>query len=147
MFDERFFHIIGEEIELHLIDTYEGKQERLPFYWWNIVLKSEQVAVGKISLRLGHNVHSYYDGNIGYEVDEAYRGHHYALLACQLVLEVAKHHQMEKIYLTCDYDNAASYKTIERLGAKLIEEVTPPKNWLYYFDGVKKHKIYELLIG
>ena len=54
--------------------------------------------------------------NIGYEVDEAYRGNHYALAACQLVLQVARYHDTSKIYLTCNYDNMASSKTIEKLG-------------------------------
>ena len=144
LFNKDFYYIERDNIELRLIATYEGKDGALPFYWWDIILKPNNIAVGKISFRVGHNYHSYYNGNIGYEVDEAYRGHHYALLACQLVLRVAQYHKMEKIYLTCDYDNAASYKTIEKLGAKLIEEVLPPKDWIYYHDGIEIHKIYEL---
>ena len=131
IFHESLYHIEGDDIELQLIDTYEADGDALPFYWWNIILKVANVPVGKISFRIGHNYHSYYNGNIGYEIDEEYRGHNYALSACQLVLRAAQYHKMNKIYLTCDYDNAASYKTIEKLGAKLIEEVEP-------------HKIYEL---
>lgn len=146
LFHESFFNIIGEHLELRLINTYEGKDGSLPFYWWDIVLKSDNIAIGKISFRIGHNYHSYYNGNIGYEIDETYRGNHYALLACQLVLQVAQYHNMDKIYLTCDYDNEASYKTIEKLGAKLIEEVRPPEDYIYYYEGIANHKIYELSI-
>ncbi|MBQ8638947.1 MAG: GNAT family N-acetyltransferase [Lachnospiraceae bacterium] len=146
LFCKDFSYIEGETIELRLIDTYEGGNGALPFYWWDIVQKTNHAAVGKISLRIGHNYHSYYNGNIGYEVDEGYRGHHYSLLACQLVLKVAQYHNMEKIYLTCDYDNVASCKTIEKLGAKRIEEVLPPKDYIYYNDEMKIHKIYELNI-
>lgn len=74
---------------------------------------------------------------------------HYALLACRLVLQCAKFYKMEKIYLTCDYDNIASYKIIENLcgfGATLVEETVPPKDYIFYYDGIAKHKIYELLI-
>ena len=144
LFNKEFYHVEGDNIELHLIDTYEGGKDELPFYWWNIVLKSNNVAVGKISFRIGHNYHSYYNGNIGYEVDEEYRGHYYALLACQLILKVAQYHKMEKIYLSCDYDNVASYKTIEKLGAKLIEEVLPPKDYIFYYDEIKIQRIYEM---
>lgn len=143
-FNKDFGYIEGENINLRLIDTYEGEDGELPFYWWDIILKPQNIAIGKVSFRIGHNYHSYYNGNIGYEVDEEYRGHHYALLACQLMLRVAHYHQMEKIYLTCDHDNVASYKTIEKLGATLIEEVLPPKDWIYYHEGVETHKIYEL---
>lgn len=147
LFREDLYHIDGEEIELRLIDTYTRENGELPFYWWNIVLKSKDLAVGKISFRIGHNYHSYYNGNIGYEIDEAYRGHHYSLSACQLVLKAARYHKMDKLNLTCDYDNVASYKTIEKLGAKLIEEALPPQDYIFYHDGMKKHKIYELSVA
>ena len=146
IFNKDFYYIDGENIELRLIDTYEGEDGALPFYWWDIVLKPNNVAVGKISFRIGHNYHSYYNGNIGYEVDEEYRGHHYSLLACQLVLKVAQYHKMDKIYLTCDYDNIASYKTIEKLGAVLVEEVLPPKDYIFYDEEMEIHRIYELKI-
>jgi len=146
LFSRDFYYIEGDDIDLRLIDTFDGEDGALPFYWWDIILKSDDVAIGKISFRIGHNYHSYYNGNIGYEVDEEYRGHHYALLACRLVLKVAQYHKMGKIYLTCDYDNVASYKTIEKLGAKLIEEVLPPKDYIFYHDGIEVQKIYELTI-
>lgn len=146
LFNKDLYHIDGEIIELRLIDTYEGRDGALPFYWWDIILKQNNVAVGKISFRIGHNYHSYYNGNIGYEVDEEYRGHHYSLLACQLVLKVAQYHKMEKIYLSCDYDNVASYKTIEKLGANLVEEVLPPKDYIFYDEEMEIQRIYELKI-
>ena len=146
IFNKNFYYIEGEHIELRLIDTYDSEDRELPFYWWDIILKQNHIAIGKISFRIGHNYHSYYNGNIGYEIDEEYRGHHYALLACQLVLRVAQYHKMDRIYLTCDYDNVASFKTIEKLGAKFIEEVLPPKDWIFYYDEVPPHKIYELSV-
>ena len=146
LFNKDLYYIVGEDMELCLIDTDEAEDGALPFYWQNIILKSNKVVVGKISFRIGHNYHSYYNGNIGYEVDEEYRGHHYALLACQLLLKVAQYHKMEKLYLTCDYDNVASYKTIEKLGANLVEEVLPPKDYIFYYEGIEIHRIYELEI-
>ena len=108
IFNKNFYYIEGEHIELRLIDTYDSEDGELPFYWWDIILKQNHIAIGKISFRIGHNYHSYYNGNIGYEIDEEYRGHHYALPACQLVLRVAQYHKMDRIYLSCDYDNVAS---------------------------------------
>ena len=146
IFDESLYRIEGECIELQLIDTFEEKDGALPFYWWNIVLKSEDKAIGKISFRIGYNYHVYFNGNIGYEIDEAYRGNNYAYLACQLVLQCAKFYKMERIYLTCDYANIASYRTIEKLGATLVEEIVPPKDYIFYYEGIAKHKIYELAL-
>jgi len=145
-FDKELFHIIGDTLELRLIVTYKGADEELPFYWWNIILRSTDTVIGKISFRIGHNFHSYYNGNIGYEIDEVYRGHRYALQACRLALKAARCHKMERVYLTCNCDNIASYKTIDHLGAILIEEVVPPESYIYYYKGISKHKIYELCL-
>ena len=146
IFNEKFFNIYGDVLNLSLIDVFVPDNGDLPFYWWNIVLKSNNTVIGKISLRLGANYHSYYNGNVGYEIDKQYQGHHYALLACQMLLPVAKQHNMTRLYLTCDCDNIPSYKTIERLGGKLVAEVVPPKDYFYYYEGISKQKIYELEI-
>ncbi len=146
IFDETFFNVSGKILDLRLIGVFEPENGDLPFYWWDVILKSENKAIGKISLRLGENYHSYYNGNIGYEIDEEYRGHHYAFWACQMVLDIAEKHNLKKLYLSCDYDNVASYKTIERLGGALVEEVVPPTDYLYFFEGIVKQRIYELKI-
>ena len=146
IFNKKFYYISDKEIELKLIDVYPSNNGAIPFYWWNIYLKNNNEKVGSISFRIGHNYHSYYNGNIGYEVDEKYQGNNYAYKACKLLVDVAKYHQMDKIYFSCKYDNIPSYKTIEKLGGKLIEEVIPPKDYIYFFEGMGLHKIYELII-
>lgn len=108
IFNKNYFNVFGEILDLRLINVFEPENGDLPFYWWDIILKSDNTAIGKISLRLGENRHSYYNGNIGYEIDKEYQGYNYALLACQMVLPVAKAHRMDKLYLTCDYDNTPS---------------------------------------
>ena len=146
IFNKNFFTISNDELELRLVDVYPSTKGAIPFYWWNVYLKSKDVKIGSISFRIGHNYHSYYNGNIGYEIDEEYQGNNYAYKACKMLMDVAIYHQMDKIYFSCTYDNIASYKTIEKLGGKLIEEITPPKDYIYYFVGIKLHKIYELEI-
>ena len=146
IFNSGLFNISGDEIELKLIDTYKGAQGALPFYWWDIILKEKNIKIGKISFRIGNNYHSFYNGNIGYEIDNEYRGNKYAYKACKLLLDVARYHEIKKLNLSCDYDNIASYKTIEKLGGKLIEEIKPPIDYMYYYDEMPIKKIYELII-
>ncbi len=146
IFNKNFFNISNEELELRLIDVYPSDKGAIPFYWWNIYLKSKGIKIGSISFRIGHNYHSYFNGNIGYEIDKEYQGNNYACKACKVLMEVAKYHQMDKIYLSCDCDNIASYKTIEKLGSKLIEEVKPPMDYIYYYEGIPSKKIYVLKI-
>jgi len=119
VFNRALYYIEGDDIELHLIGTYKAEDSVSPFYCWDIILKSNNVDVGNISFRIGKNYHSAYNDSIGYEVDEEYKGYHYALLACQAVLKVVQYHKMEKINLTYDYDNVASYKTIEKTWSKI----------------------------
>ena len=143
-FLKKFFSVDGDVVCLRLLETVEGNGHELPFYWWSIVEKAVGVRVGKISLRLGHNYHSYWNGNVGYEVDEPFRGHHYAALALQLIFPIAKAHGMDHLFVSCDEDNAASYKTIEACGGNLLEISYPPKDWIYYRPGLPLKRIYRI---
>ncbi len=137
-----FYTLKSDLLTLKLIDFYEENGPEIPFYWYDIILNSTNQKVGKISIRIGHNYHSYYGGNIGYEVDKEFRGNHYALEACKMVVPVARAYGMTKIYLTCDEDNIASYKTMERFGAELEEIVQIPKDYAWYYDGIAMKRIY-----
>lgn len=83
--------------------------------------------VGGIGLRIGTNPEiEMFSGNIGYHVYPPARGRHFAERACRLLLPLARRHGMEKLWITCNPDNAASRRTCERLGAKLVDIVTIP---------------------
>lgn len=142
-FQQGFEFIYGETVSLSLIDTY-GQKTSLPFYWWNILVNNK--CVGKISLRIADNIDAYWDGNIGYEIDEEYRGHNYAYEATKLVIDVAKKHNMDKLYFSCEYDNIASMRTIEKLGGIFLEENVPSKDYAYYHKGMPKYRIYILKV-
>ena len=90
------------------------------------------------------NGRKYYNGHIGYEVDEGARGHGYARRACALVLDVARFHGMKRLYLTCAEDNAASYRTIEKLGGRLLEICGMPRDYFAWYEGIPRHRIYQL---
>ena len=144
-FFSNFDTISDGEITLRISQKYQGDDELLPFYYYDICVGD--IAVGKISVRIGNNYHLYYNGNIGYEIDKEYRGNNYAYNACKLVLQVAKAHGMIELILTCDESNIASYKTIEKLGADLIEIVKPPKDYFAYREDIEKQRIYKLQLS
>ncbi len=143
-FMNNFDILSNDEVTLKIYQKYQGDDELLPFYYYDIFVGD--TAVGKISIRIGSNYHSYYNGNIGYEIDKEYRGNNYSYKACKLVFQVAKVHGMSKLILTCDESNIASYKTIEKLGAELIEITKPPKDYFAYRDNMEKQRIYKLHI-
>jgi tagatose 1,6-diphosphate aldolase len=83
--------------------------------------------VGGIGLRIGTSAEiEMYSGNIGYHVYPPARGRHFAERACRLVLPLARRHGMERLWITCNPENAASRRTCERLGARLVDIVTIP---------------------
>ena len=143
-FLDEFDMLCQDEVALKILEKNHGNEEILPFYYYDICVGD--VIVGKISIRIGSNYHSYYNGNIGYEVDEEYRGNGYAYKACRLVLQVARAHGMTELILACKESNIASYKTIEKLGAELIEIVKPPKDYFAYYEEMEKQRIYKLFI-
>lgn len=120
----------NDEIRLELEKTADGDEEKdwVPAYYFAIV-NNEGIKVGGCDLRIGHNDRLYYGGNIGYHVDEAYRGHHYAQKACLLLFELAKRHDLKYVIITCNPDNDASRKTCEYAGGELLEIAQlPPDN-------------------
>lgn len=144
LFSNDFDFLESKRLSLQIIEKNPGNDVEIPYYYYEIIEKKTRKSVGKISIRIGCNFHSYYNGHIGYEIDQEYRGHNYALEAAKLVLEIAKFHQMEFLYLTCEENNYASIKTIEKLGGKLIDEKKPPKSYFGYYEGSGRYKIYKL---
>ena len=141
-FLDRFDEIDGGDMTLRVIEKNPGGGAVLPFYYYDIFV--ENVAVGKISIRIGDDFHTYYNGHIGYEINEEARGHGYTRRACELVLSVARAHGMSRLYVTCTEDNAPSYRTIEKLGGSLLEICDVPREYFAWFEGIKRHRIYQV---
>ena len=119
-FDTEFLN--SDEIRLVLERTAEGDPVRnwVPAYHFAICDPKGR-KMGVCDLRIGHNENLYYGGNIGYRIEEEYRGHHYAGKACLLLFELAKKHDLGYVIITCDPDNLPSRKTCEYAGGKLLE--------------------------
>lgn len=117
----------NDEIQLKLEKTVEGNVEKdwVPAYHFAICNK-EGTKMGVCDLRIGHNDKLYYGGNIGYRIEEEYRGNHYAGKACLLLFELARIHNLEYVIITCNPDNVASRKTCEYVGGELLEVVELP---------------------
>ena len=118
-----------DELQLVLEKTVDGDADKswVPAYHFAIC-DPAGVKMGVCDLRIGHNERLYYGGNIGYRVDEAYRGHHYAAKACLLLFELARKHQLGHILITCNPNNHASRKTCEYVGATLLETAELPED-------------------
>ncbi|MDX9691751.1 MAG: GNAT family N-acetyltransferase [Acholeplasmataceae bacterium] len=143
-FNQNFIIIKGDTLTLKLIETCVGDDKVIPFYYYDVYLNSLSSAIGKISIRIGHNEHSYINGNVGYEIEETFRGYGYAKLAVEMTYEIAKFHGMTHLIISCGEDNHSSKRVINKLGGIHIETIAPPKNYVFYYDGIPKHSIYRI---
>lgn len=137
----------NDEINLVLERTADGNEEKglVPAYHFAIC-NQDGIKMGVCDLRIGHNDKLYYGGNIGYRVDEEYRGHHYAGKACLLLFELAKMHQLEYVIITCNPDNYASRKTCEYAGGELLETVELPADNDMREDGETEKCIFKFIL-
>lgn len=143
-FLEEFNTLHDDKITLKICEKVQGNNVLLPFYYYDIYENRTNQCIGKISIRIGDNYHSYYNGHIGYEIDKNYRGKHYSYYAIMLVIKVAKAHEMNSIYLTCKESNIASRKIIEKTNAKLMEITKIPKDCFFWSVGIEDYYVYTL---
>lgn len=118
----------NNEIQLVLEKTVPGNAEKgwVPAYHFAIC-NPAGTKMGVCDLRIGHNDALYYGGNIGYRIEEEYRGHHYAGKACLLLFELARKHGLDYLIITCNPDNFPSRKTCEYAGGTLLEIAQLPE--------------------
>jgi tagatose 1,6-diphosphate aldolase len=102
---------------------------RVPAYQFRMQSAAGEY-IGRIRLRVGWNDDIVrYAGQVGYAVDPAFRGRRYAERACRMIIPVAQRHGMQHLWITCQPDNVASRRTLERLGAECVGVVDVPADY------------------
>jgi RimJ/RimL family protein N-acetyltransferase len=126
--------ISGSIVDLKL-ESHHMKTEYHPYdsYDFGIYIHGTRTRVGYCDLRIGMSEELYYAGNVGYRINEAYRGHGYAAEACLLLFPLAhERYGMKELIITCSPENAPSNATLRRLGCQYVTTVPVPAwHWLY----------------
>ena len=125
-------------VKKHLVNFYNNQ---MPTYVFGIY--TGKLRVGDIRLRIGYTEGTYYSGHIGFAIDEAHRGKGYAVRACRLLATVARYHKIEKLLITNDDNNTASYRVCEKLGAKFVRRAELPSWHDAYKEGHGYKNIFE----
>lgn len=113
----------------------------VPYYHFRI-LHSDGTDVGHINFRVGDTDHvRLYAGHIGFQIHESSRGHAYAEAACRALGPYIRSVHPE-VVITCDPENHASRRTIERLGARFLEELAVPPTDVAYRGGARRKRRY-----
>lgn len=136
-----------DELFLELEKTTQAQPEKqfVPAYHFYICLP-DGTRIGKCALRIGHNEKLYIGGNIGYEIDEPYRGNRYAAKACELLFRQARKHELGYLIITCVPENIASARTCELAGGAYIETADIPESNEMYAVGKRRVRIYRFEI-
>lgn len=148
----RFFEpgeLTDQELRLDLVQKTPGNAALgyVPAYRFLMRVQGEIRPAGAIVLRAETNDRiALYRGHIGYEVYPPYRGHHYAMRACKLLLPLAKQHGLDPLWITCNPDNLPSRRTCELLGAEMVEIVDLPRDEEMFLMGERLKCRYRLLL-
>jgi predicted acetyltransferase len=132
------------EVSLRFVRIFPGDEARgfVPFYHFRI-LNVEGVDIGRINFRVGDTKHVLLcAGHIGYEISEPHRGHGFARQACRALAPFVRS-IYETVIITCDPDNIASTRTIERLGADYLDEVPVAPEEPAYERGSRSKKRFQ----
>ena len=138
--------LVDDELELVLVKKIPANDERsvVPYYEFEMKNMQTRETMGNIRLRIGYNERIHYGGQIGYDVKEEFRGQRFAARACKLLLPFAKRNGLTELWLTCDPENKPSRRTVERLGAQLVEVVDLPEHNEQYQRGERQKCRYKI---
>lgn len=119
---------------------FEGKKQvtepdnEIQAYYFSMINQITEKKMGGINIKAGYTENILkYRGNIGFTVYEEFRGKHYSARSCIHLIPVIKIINMPHIWLTCNFDNIASMRNIERIGADYIDTVNVPVEYYFYY--------------
>lgn len=108
----------------------------VPSYEFEMRRAGVRATVGHISFRAGTTRDiEMYVGHIGYSVEPAHRGRHFAERATRMLAPLMREHGFDRVWITCNPDNVPSRRTCERLGAQFIDLVALPSDHDMYLRG------------
>ena len=126
-------------------DQPDYEKGELPRYGFSIIHIRDDADIGVVYFAVDTTRRQYLRGHLSYGVSPAYAGNNYAMKACKLVREVALAHGFHRLFIGSGYDNIASRRTIEKLGAipitasdvpddQIIQELQAKKIDMYVWD-------------
>lgn len=134
----------GDRITLRFAEYVPADEEEglVPKYVFTI-LDADRNDVGHVSFKVGDTWHVMFAvGHVGYLVKREHRGHGYAYRACRALAPFIKT-LYESVIITTNPANAASIRTIERLGGEFRGEVDIPDTDPSFSPADARRKRYE----
>ncbi len=134
-------HYGGVALNFAHVVPGDPARDFVPYYHFRIIVGRVCDAC-HINFRVGDTEHvRMYAGHIGFGIDAKLRGNGYAGQACLAIAPLVRQFY-QTVVVTCNPDNAASRRTIERLGAEFVEEVDVPPSEPMYENGARVKRRY-----
>jgi len=135
-----------EDDEIRLVlkshDQPVAEKGHVPRYGFSIIRIDGGEEIGVVYFAVDTTRRQYQRGHISYGVSPAHSGHNYAMKACKLVKPVALAHGFTRLFIGSGYDNIASRKTIEKLGAVPITASDIPDAEVFEYLAAEKIDMY-----
>jgi RimJ/RimL family protein N-acetyltransferase len=132
-------------IALRLDVAYSAQTSPWGVPAWRFDIMEGPIRVGTISLRAGTTYRvTHLAGQVGFVIEEAFRGRSLAVKAARALLPVATAQGMHKLWLTTTPDNIASQRTLEKVGCAFVESVDIPEDYPSYARGERIKLRYSL---
>lgn len=126
-------------LRINKMNEADPVKKYVPAYIFDICFVLTDEVIGAIDIRIGYTDDLvWYGGQIGYHIDDEFRGHGYASKACKLLKKVAIDHNMDVIWITCDENNKASQRTLEKIGCTRIALMPLPEYHDLYQRGQRR---------
>ena len=143
-----FDYLSNGKIDL-IIDNKVPENEikgTVPIYKYKVTLHNLPNKIGTIDIRIGNNEKTEFYGNIGYGINEQFRGNGFASEACKIIIQVALAHGLIRLVICCNPNNYASRKVCENIGANLNRIVDVPIDSKLYLKDESSYCKYEWVI-
>ncbi len=133
------------EVSLRLSHVYPVETSPWGVRTFRFDILVDGTVAGTISLRPATtHLLTHLSGQVGFSVEPAFRGRGLAAKAVRALVPAARAHGLKEIWFTTTPDNAASRRTLEKLGCKLVESVAVPKDYVSHAKGEREKLRYRL---
>lgn len=136
--------IVRLSLRCYTEDVDRAKQH-VPYYEFDIIDICSGEVAGGLVLRAGYNSHiDSCAGNVGYGINDKYRGMRYAARAAKLAEAFARQIGMPYLVITTRPDNEASARTAAIAGYRYDGESEVPPEDEMYSEGERIMSIFRL---
>jgi predicted acetyltransferase len=132
-------------VALRLDAAYDAKNSPWGVPAWRFHIMEGATRVGTISLRAGtgHRI-THLAGQVGFVIEEAFRGRSLAVEAVRALLPLAKAQGLQPLWFTTTPENNASRRTLKKIGCEFVETVDIPEDYPSYTAGERTKLRYSL---